>query len=267
MKRAFTLIELLVVIAIIAILAAILFPVFAQAKEAAKATACLSNGKNISTAILLYGNDNEDVVLPAKLFQVSAPIADQVSGSWTKTIQPYLKNEDVLFDPSFSEANNYKAESERCYGEPFTGTNLLPPPKTFGGRNGFFSHYGIASANIPNAACSPRNSPHQAYAGSGWTTDPNVAGATPQWVNRTTTEVVEPARTAIVGDAYTAVRKDLTRLSVTFGCEGTFRHKGKGANLGFLDGHSKYIPDDPEFGYIDQDAQGCYYKRYFAWDK
>ena len=76
-----------------------------------------------------------------------------------------------------------------------------------------------------------------------------------------------PARTAIVGDAYTAVRKDLTKLTVAFGCEGTFRHKNGGANLAFLDGHSKYIPQDPEFGYIDQDAAGCYYKRYFAWDK
>ena len=57
MKRGFTLIELLVVIAIIAILAAILFPVFAQAKAAAKKTACLSNMKQIGTAVVLYCND------------------------------------------------------------------------------------------------------------------------------------------------------------------------------------------------------------------
>ena len=60
MKKAFTLIELLVVIAIIAILAAILFPVFAQAKEAAKKTACLSNTKQIGLALLMYGTDNDD---------------------------------------------------------------------------------------------------------------------------------------------------------------------------------------------------------------
>lgn len=60
-RRAFTLIELLVVIAIIAILAAILFPVFARAKEAAKQTQCLSNLKNIGTAFNLYGADSDDM--------------------------------------------------------------------------------------------------------------------------------------------------------------------------------------------------------------
>jgi len=61
-SRAFTLIELLVVIAIIAILAAILFPVFAQAKAAAKKTACLSNLKQISTAWVMYATDYDDTM-------------------------------------------------------------------------------------------------------------------------------------------------------------------------------------------------------------
>src|SRR5450755_373290 len=61
LKRAFTLIELLVVIAIIAILAAILFPVFAQAKLAAKKTVAISNQKQIGLAILMYANDYDDM--------------------------------------------------------------------------------------------------------------------------------------------------------------------------------------------------------------
>ena len=59
-KRGFTLIELLVVIAIIAILAAILFPVFAQAREKARQTACLSNAKQIGTAVMLYAQDYDE---------------------------------------------------------------------------------------------------------------------------------------------------------------------------------------------------------------
>ena len=62
-KRAFTLIELLVVIAIIAILAAILFPVFAQAKEAAKKTTSASNLKQIGLAWVMYANDADDTLM------------------------------------------------------------------------------------------------------------------------------------------------------------------------------------------------------------
>ena len=60
-RRAFTLIELLVVIAIIAILAAILFPVFSQAREAARATQCRSNLRQIGTALSMYRNDYDGV--------------------------------------------------------------------------------------------------------------------------------------------------------------------------------------------------------------
>ncbi len=78
MKKAFTLIELLVVIAIIAILAAILFPVFAQAKEAAKKTSCLSNIKQIGTSTFLYGGDNDDL-LPGAVFATEGAAQE---GGW-----------------------------------------------------------------------------------------------------------------------------------------------------------------------------------------
>ncbi|MCS6831601.1 MAG: DUF1559 domain-containing protein, partial [bacterium] len=63
-RRAFTLIELLVVIAIIAILAAILFPVFSQAREAARKSSCLSNTKQFGTGILMYAQDYDEAIVP-----------------------------------------------------------------------------------------------------------------------------------------------------------------------------------------------------------
>jgi hypothetical protein len=91
MKRAFTLIELLVVIAIIAILAAILFPVFAQAKHAAKKTVDLSNLKQIGTMMLLYGNDFDDA-FPLTSFPAKG-------NSWPLRCQPYIKNWDMFRSP------------------------------------------------------------------------------------------------------------------------------------------------------------------------
>ena len=76
MKRAFTLIELLVVIAIIGVLAAILFPVFARAKESAKKTTCLSNMKQLGTAFGLYASDADDMVPAMTEGGKSSPTAE-----------------------------------------------------------------------------------------------------------------------------------------------------------------------------------------------
>jgi prepilin-type N-terminal cleavage/methylation domain-containing protein len=96
-KRAFTLIELLVVIAIIAILAAILFPVFAQAKDAAKQSSSLSNTKQIMTALIMYNGDNDDVQ-PFRWYQGQTnPGAWDL---WQENVHPYVKNKDIWFSPS-----------------------------------------------------------------------------------------------------------------------------------------------------------------------
>jgi prepilin-type N-terminal cleavage/methylation domain-containing protein/prepilin-type processing-associated H-X9-DG protein len=96
MKKAFTLIELLVVIAIIAILAAILFPVFAQAKEAAKKTACLDNAKQMATAVFLYANDFDDTACQTSWESSLTPQPFNPGGTyqihWTYLMQPYIKN-------------------------------------------------------------------------------------------------------------------------------------------------------------------------------
>lgn len=93
MKKAFTLIELLVVIAIIAILAAILFPVFAQAKEAAKKTSCLSNDKQMATALMMYANDNDDTLCQTS-WESDAAHPYQVH--WSFLMQPYIKSYDMF---------------------------------------------------------------------------------------------------------------------------------------------------------------------------
>lgn len=117
MKRnAFTLIELLVVIAIIAILAAILFPVFAQAKMAAKKTAILSNMKQNGTAVMIYMGDYDDMY-PLKAIIGYDPANPAIT--WDKQIQPYMKNYSLLNSPE---------DSRPKYDTPFGKTRRSVAP-------------------------------------------------------------------------------------------------------------------------------------------
>lgn len=100
-KSAFTLIELLVVIAIIAILAAILFPVFAQAREAARSSACMSNMKQIGIGLSMYETDYDEQYPPSQLGPTT-PAGMLVS--WPTLMQPYIKNEQVFVCPSTSSS-------------------------------------------------------------------------------------------------------------------------------------------------------------------
>ena len=93
MRRGFTLIELLVVIAIIAILAAILFPVFARAREKARQTSCLSNMKEIDLAMLMYVQDYDETFTGRIV--------------WNQRVQPYVKNEQIFLCPSYPGALTY----------------------------------------------------------------------------------------------------------------------------------------------------------------
>jgi len=168
MKKAFTLIELLVVIAIIAILAAILFPVFAQAKNAAKRAVSLSNVKQISLAGLLYSNDYDDAYVPLYWYDptnLSIPSNDGFY-YWPVLELPYTKSEQIFIDPAdtaddpvfkdsagrgrFDPKNDlhfYIVGSAPSYGFNYAYLNL----KVNGGPLGF--HYeGVSQTAINNPA-------------------------------------------------------------------------------------------------------------------
>ena len=97
-NRGFTLIELLVVIAIIAILAAILFPVFARARENARKTTCLSNLKQIGMSLLMYAQDFDEALPAAYQWQVEGQTWPLMS--WRQGIHPYMKNAQAHACPS-----------------------------------------------------------------------------------------------------------------------------------------------------------------------
>lgn len=128
MKRhGFTLIELLVVIAIIAILAAILFPVFAQAKLAAKKTVALSNAKQIALANLIYQNDYDDTLIK-EYFGFPADCASwgNTYYNWRYALQPYLaKSNGLITDPT----NDFQAPTywQFAYGDGIAADTVYLP--------------------------------------------------------------------------------------------------------------------------------------------
>ncbi|RYX86740.1 DUF1559 domain-containing protein [bacterium] len=130
-RSAFTLIELLVVIAIIAILAAILFPVFARARENARKTSCLSNEKQIGLAMLQYIQDYDE----------RYPVQDEHTTPpymWYKPVQPYVKSAQVFRCPSATDAAH-------------NDTSVNAPTPSDYVANGFFVH-GDSQAQFQNIA-------------------------------------------------------------------------------------------------------------------
>lgn len=126
MRKAFTLIELLVVIAIIAILAAILFPVFAAAKESAKKSNCLSNSKQMGLALMQYLADTDDMYPMAYYYKNNTATTNGGSAggyvTWTVLLQPYIKNEQMFVCPS-DRNQGLPPDNPPC--NPFTNTSTL----------------------------------------------------------------------------------------------------------------------------------------------
>ena len=128
--RGFTLIELLVVIAIIAILAAILFPVFAQAREKARQTSCLSNVKQMGTGLMMYAQDYDEsypinnTSIP-RPFNADGSLSGDRHGVWTKLLQPYLKNVQIFSCPS---GTNKDIRTIVNQGEAFNAAGAIKVP-------------------------------------------------------------------------------------------------------------------------------------------
>ncbi len=151
-RLGFTLIELLVVIAIIAILAAILFPVFAQAKEAAKKISCVSNTKQLGLGIIMYVNDYDDTLPMA---QTVPDGGSQIPGTYTQT---WFGTETIVFSPSFKISWNLATGTIQPYLKnyqiedcpdadavvPVTATSF---PIAYGVNQALFENFG-ASANM-----------------------------------------------------------------------------------------------------------------------
>ena len=139
-RRAFTLIELLVVIAIIAILAAILFPVFAQARDKARSASCLSNCRQIGIAMMMYSQDYDEMSLTADHDSEH----EEDLYPWYAPLQAYIKNDGVFACPSVGSIQ------PSLYAEPLNPA-LWRVLRTDYLINGFFAH-SISYASISSPA-------------------------------------------------------------------------------------------------------------------
>lgn len=198
-RGAFTLIELLVVISIIAILAAILFPVFAQAKNAARGVVCISNMKQVGLASLLYVSDYDDIWYPAEKYSPLPGFAPQqvwigfdnnngpnVGGYYGTPIQPavnpirpglidtYLKNEGVKRCPNQPQGwqlaiatNGFNPGLPSDYYQTnptASGSEFGPAMATFNYVNGVIDDTGASSSQIDESSYTLLAWEHQSYA-------------------------------------------------------------------------------------------------------
>src|SRR5690606_26807571 len=172
-KKAFTLIELLVVIAIIAILAAILFPVFARARENARRTSCLNNLKQFGLGMMMYVQDYDETFAPNQLQLTVTPATYTY---WHELLQPYTKSIQIF----------------RCANAPGPNTNPL------------YGNYGIntnisANRNDPVVKLSAVNAP----AGTYMMMDSGTWRIVPDWVIGHNTSSFIPGTGNVLGLATT----------------------------------------------------------------
>jgi prepilin-type N-terminal cleavage/methylation domain-containing protein/prepilin-type processing-associated H-X9-DG protein len=194
MKRGFTLIELLVVIAIIAILAAILFPVFAKAREKARQISCASNEKQIGLGFLQYIQDNDEIY-PSSYYGSKTSDSDMGADyKWMDAIYPYVKNEQVFDCPSDTESLPYKYRTGENYGSyglngayGNAGDNQTPP-RTAPTYNVTASMVVVPSTTVwvtdnNNMANGTNTGGSQGFFWTNWTNNPTITTTEPRQLN------------------------------------------------------------------------------------
>lgn len=269
-SRGFTLIELLVVIAIIAILAGLLFPVFAQAREAARKTQCLSNAKQIGAAAMMYANDYDERILPWIVpTGLARDTARRDRNTWVHLIQPYSKSgEPARLDnlptgagigplglfacPGFKAAELINSGNQPdCDGAGTFDPSDFPPRQ-------FYAQFGLIfpSPPGPQGSCTQAD-PYFNYTGS----DPLFAG-----IAGMLAEIRRPAETVIFTDGATWLTNRANfAIADYFGCEAATMHQGGGTHV-FFDGHAKWIKGNSH-RYLQQDASGCWFRQFYSFDK
>ena len=284
-KRAFTLIELLVVIAIIAILAAILFPVFAQAREKARAISCLSNVKQISTGQIMYAQDYDEEIIPWQTLSCN-PFVDRSLTDPADTrpnavyqflymgmLQPYVKNRQIFFDPGYNEANRRRAMENQnppgsgnydCDGAN-SSAGWVPPAR-------YMSHYGISF--FARWGAGTQADPYYAFPGAGSCKPGGCAAGGAGCLNGMNTlnmaALSRPAQTTNIGDGVGVVLLGPPHpaagvgIGTTHGCEAMYAHHD-GGNFVFMDGHAKYVKGNIERYFTN--SNGFIFATYLAFDR
>ena len=233
-SRGFTLIELLVVIAIIAILAAILFPVFAQAREKARLITCTSNMKQIGTALAMYAQDYDET-LPAYRFEAGfwhplhngcgggnvAPNCGWSYSAWAPMVQPYVKNNGVFACPSANRTQmagptGFRIQMNVAYNEYIQNWN-----------NGWASLAKLGNGGAQGAG----------VADIAVVAESAFTGIFHDWSDSDGNTQV-PNKRQPFGLARLYCANGLSNQGRT--C--TFRHTDGGVNVAFADGHAKFIP-------------------------
>jgi prepilin-type N-terminal cleavage/methylation domain-containing protein/prepilin-type processing-associated H-X9-DG protein len=221
-RRAFTLIELLVVIAIIAILAAILFPVFAQARDKARSVSCLSNCRQIGMAFMQYTQDYDEF-LPLTTFPVAA-------NTWTDTVQPYVKNRGIFRCPSDISLN---------WTQPLTGQSEVRRSSYF--LNAWMA--GVQPYGNLSAVSSPASVIYMAESAENITRDHFHPF---YWGNPS-----EQSNGFMQNLTFDPVKDETRELALR-------RHQG-GFNVTFADGHTKWVQWSRTWGArTPQILQGAY---------